>query len=89
MSLYEPKFDLDNPQHLQLRSLMAELFANHAEAISKKEYRVAEHYEAQAIGISRAAARLTDGCDCMHLASELAFSMMNLSRAALVARAAA
>lgn len=83
MSLFEPKFDLNNPQHLQLRSLMAELFANHAGAISQKAYRVAEHYEAQAIGISRAAARLTDGCDCMHLASELAFSMMALSRAAM------
>ncbi|MDV5392254.1 hypothetical protein [Shewanella xiamenensis] len=83
MSLFEPKFDLDNPQHLQLRSLMAEMFARHAEAISQKHYWMAENFEAQAIGISRAAARLTDGCDCMHLASELASSMMALSRAAM------
>jgi len=88
MSLFEPKFDLNNPQHLQLRSLMAELFASHAEAISLKNYWVADRFEVQAVGIVRATACLADGCACTMLASDLVTSMMDLSSAARAREAA-
>ncbi|MGL4578852.1 MAG: hypothetical protein ACRCVP_08140 [Shewanella xiamenensis] len=88
MSLFEPKFDLDNPQHLQLRSLMAEMFARHAEAISLKDYWLADRFEVQAVGIVRATACLADGCACTMLASDLVTSMMDLSSAARAREAA-
>lgn len=88
MSLFEPKFDLNNPQHLQLRALMAEMFALHAEAISQKQYWMADTFVSQAIGIARATARLTDGCDCMMLAADFVTSMMDLSHAAKAREAA-
>jgi hypothetical protein len=49
------QFDLNNPQHLAMRKLMADIYARHAEAFESKVFISMKRYEGMAQGLEKVA----------------------------------
>lgn len=76
-----PQFDLNNPQHLAMRKLMANAYAIHAIALERGLLESAARNLGMAQGFDRMAWVVFQDWDLSALAAELETHMMNLERA--------
>jgi hypothetical protein len=76
MSNQQPvQFDLNNPQHLAMRKLMADIYAWHCAAAESNESTFMKRYEGMAIGLEKVAMYLLADPALLHLCFELSSAL--------------
>lgn len=83
-----PRFDLDNPQHLAMRKLMAEIYCVHIDALSRGSFAAAERTRILAEGLEKAARLVLNDPDLSWLCFRLVWSLEGLEEVHRVRSAA-
>ena len=73
-----PQFDLNNPQHLAMRKLMADVYARHANALEMGLPLAARTYQGMGIGLERVARAVLDDAILSTISHSLHKSMFDL-----------